>query len=309
MYTKQWSTANPGLLIILLDQSASMSERFTDEGESKAIFAAKAINSVIWEMVERNMNGELPRNRVKIAVIGYNYTSSLLLNGMLGDVARNPKGFQSTTRQMETETGRIEIPMRSPYWIEPQAQGNTEMLSAFKQARNLIEQHVQEHRDSPAPIIINITDGEANNEGGCDAVKRFVQDKIWTINTEDGQVLTFNIHIDRQSRQICMYPASIADVPGGDLAAEFLVESSSVIPPSFREVSENFGISQLKENARGCVINNPDGGVLISFIRFGSSQPGKQRWELPPHKEAPQPEPPHEDRPTVLANVDDIFHG
>ena len=43
---KQWSSANPGLLVILLDQSGSMMSNY-EGNDSKTVFASKAVNKVI----------------------------------------------------------------------------------------------------------------------------------------------------------------------------------------------------------------------------------------------------------------------
>lgn len=39
---KQWSSATPGLLIILVDQSGSMMNEYID-GDSRTVFSAKVI--------------------------------------------------------------------------------------------------------------------------------------------------------------------------------------------------------------------------------------------------------------------------
>ena len=41
----QWSSATPGLLIILVDQSGSMMNEYSD-GDSRTVFSAKVINRV-----------------------------------------------------------------------------------------------------------------------------------------------------------------------------------------------------------------------------------------------------------------------
>ena len=45
-YEMQWSSATPGLLIILMDQSGSMLSNY-DGNDSKTVFAAKAVNRVV----------------------------------------------------------------------------------------------------------------------------------------------------------------------------------------------------------------------------------------------------------------------
>ena len=49
-YEMQWSSATPGLLIILLDQSGSMMSKY-DDNMTKSEFASKAVNRVINTLI------------------------------------------------------------------------------------------------------------------------------------------------------------------------------------------------------------------------------------------------------------------
>jgi hypothetical protein len=229
----------------MLDQSASMSERWTDRGESKAAFAARALNSAIQDMPNRNADGEQPRNRFELVVIGYSFSASVLLHV---------------------------VPEQTPYRIEAQAKSNANMLEAFYLAKKIIVRHKEEYPHAAAPTVLNISGGQPGNIGGCKAVKQFVYNELWPIHAGGNPLLTFNIgiDIDARSRQAIAYPADISEVPG-DEYSEFMVEISSVIPESLRAVAAACGIAQLKRGARGCVIGNPSVDVLTRFIRFGST--------------------------------------
>lgn len=50
---KQWSSATPGLLIILLDQSGSMLSPY--EGTSRTAFASTAVNKVIDNIIQKKL--------------------------------------------------------------------------------------------------------------------------------------------------------------------------------------------------------------------------------------------------------------
>ena len=65
----QWSSATPGLLIILVDQSGSMMKNY-DGNDSRTQFAAKAVNRVINTIIQKNFDGKQPKNRCFITVIG-----------------------------------------------------------------------------------------------------------------------------------------------------------------------------------------------------------------------------------------------
>ena len=73
---KQWSSATPGLLIFLIDQSGSMTLPY-EGGETRSQFASKALNRMIDNIIQTNFNGDAPKNRCYISVIGYNHIVKL----------------------------------------------------------------------------------------------------------------------------------------------------------------------------------------------------------------------------------------
>ncbi|MDR1601061.1 MAG: VWA domain-containing protein [Tannerella sp.] len=275
-YSKQWSSANPGRLIILIDQSGSMSETYFD-GESKAVFAAKAVNNVIETVINRNFSSELPKDRCRIAVIGYGDNTHLLCEGSLSELSALPEGTAKVIKKINSGDGTVtEVEILKPYWIKPVSAGCTNMAGAFLDAQILIEKYIDERPDAPAPVIISISDGQPNTGGGFDEVRNIVQ-SIADITTDDGAPLVFNAHIEANGFN-CRFPASKDDIPRSEHAG-FMFDISSIIPPSYRSSAEKNDI-KLKENARGCMIGT-DAEGLIALIDTGSS---KARIELPAHE-------------------------
>jgi hypothetical protein len=272
-YSKQWSSANPGLLIIMIDQSGSMSEMYFD-GESKAVFAAKAVNNVVQTIIDKNFSSELPKNRCRIAIIGYGSDTVLINEGALSEIASSPVGTAKVVKKINSGDGDItEVEISKPYWVEPVSNGCTNMAGAFIDAKILIEKYVGERPDAPAPVIISISDGQPNIGGGFDEVKHIVQG-ITAITSEDGAPLVFNAHIEANGFN-CRFPADKDDIPRNEHAG-FMFDISSVVPASYRSAADKNGI-KLKENARGCMIGT-DAEGLIALIDTGSS---KARMELP----------------------------
>lgn len=52
---KQWSSATPGLLIILVDKSGSMMLKYKNESDSRTVFATRAINRVINDIIKKTL--------------------------------------------------------------------------------------------------------------------------------------------------------------------------------------------------------------------------------------------------------------
>lgn len=122
-YEMQWSSATPGLLIILLDQSGSMTNKY-DDNMTKSEFASKAVNRVINTLIQRNFDGESPKNRAFISVIGYDNYVHELCSGYLKDLDAKPIRIDEVMKkQSDGAGGIVEIPYKMPVWVEPNYQG------------------------------------------------------------------------------------------------------------------------------------------------------------------------------------------
>lgn len=270
---KQWSSAEPGLLVILLDKSGSMNENY--EGtETAASFASKAVNKVIDNIIQRSFDGEAPKNRCFVSVIGYNTNVTELRSGWLKDLAEKPLRYEKMQQKIPDGTGGIlTIDVENPVWIEPtDIQGVTNMKGAFEQARSLVKKWMQDFPDNPAPVIINISDGvpyyDGKNVGACMAETVDIAREIMNLSCNDGNVLIFNAHIAKSGGQV-ICPSNRDNLIKEE--AQFLFDITSVIPPSYRAVAEAKFDMKINDNAKGCVFE-ADGVQLIQLIDFGSSK-------------------------------------
>ena len=156
---KQWSSATPGLLIILLDQSGSMLSAY--EGTTRTAFASLAVNKVIDNIIQKNFDGDAPKNRCFISVIGYNHNVKELCSGWLKELDENPLRYETLKKKTPDGAGGIcEVEVKQPVWVEPITQdGATNMLGALQLAKDLAGKWITDNPDGPAPVIINISDG------------------------------------------------------------------------------------------------------------------------------------------------------
>ena len=171
-YEMQWSSATPGLLIILLDQSGSMMSKY-DDNMTKSEFASKAVNRVINTLIQRNFDGESPKNRAFISVIGYDNYVHELCSGYLKDLDAKPLRIDDVMKkQSDGAGGLVEIPYKMPVWVEPITKdGATNMKGAFEMAKAIIEKWMTDKPGHPAPVVINISDGapyyDSKTVDGC----------------------------------------------------------------------------------------------------------------------------------------------
>lgn len=268
---KQWSSATPGLLIILLDQSGSMLSDY--EGTTRTKFASLAVNKVIDNIIQKNFDGDAPKNRCFISVIGYNHNVKELTSGWLKDLDANPLRYETLKKKTPDGAGGIvEIEVNQPVWVEPiESDGATNMLGAFKFAKGLVENWMAKYADGPAPVIINISDGVPYYDGKDprDCMKETVAlaSEIMALSNNDGNVLIFNAQIDEANGTV-VFPSNRNEVIQEE--AQFLYDITSEVPESYKAAAQKNELPT-KDGSRGCIFG-ADGVQLIQLIDFGSSK-------------------------------------
>lgn len=268
----QWSSATPGLLIILMDQSGSMLSKYYGN-DSKTVFAAKAVNRVIDTIIQKNFDGESPKNRCFISIIGYNHDVKELNSGYLKDLDANPFRVE-TLKKKESDGagGIIEVDYTMPIWVEPITEdGATNMKGAFEMAKAIIEKWMQDKPNNPAPVIINISDGapyyDRKAVSECMEETISVAQSIMNLSVADGNVLIFNALIRAAGRNQ-IFPNSLEECTSEE--SKFLFKISSVIPDAYKAIAQAHELP-VKDGSRGCIFE-ADGVQLISLIDFGSSK-------------------------------------
>ena len=254
-------TSNPGLTMILVDQSYSMRDPY-GEGQKKDV-AAMAVNRVIYEIVLACQSGEKIKDRVYLAAIGYGRDIDLLIEGKISEIGENP---QETKEMMKKEPdgagGLVDVKALLPIWIKPKAENGTPMGQAFDAAYNVANDWVQKHPDNFPPIVINISDGEPNDPDHTrDAALRLMD-----IQTNDGNLLLLNAHISDLTAGEILLPNSDAGLHNE--YAKFLFEISSELPKTLIDAAISVGFSP-PDNARGFLFN-AGAENLIKLLHFGS---------------------------------------
>ncbi len=270
---KQWSSATPGLLIILLDQSGSMLGQY-EGSDSRTAFASRAVNRVIQNIIEKNFDGSAPKNRCFISVIGYNHNVKELCSGWLKDLAEKPLRYENLKQKMPDGAGGIiEVDIKQPVWVEPITEdGATNMLGAFNLAKQLAEQWIADNAENPAPVIINISDGVPFYDGQdpriCMQETTALAKEIMNLSNADGNVLIFNAQIDGKGNGTVVFPTDRSKISQEE--AQFLFDITSEVPDSYKDAAAKNELP-VEKGSRGCIFN-ADGVQLIQLIDFGSSK-------------------------------------
>jgi hypothetical protein len=273
-YAKQWSTATPGFLIFLIDQSSSMGQEWAD-GKTFAEFTADVINRTINELIATNAAGETVKNRVFISLIGYGGNSVTdLRSDYLSAYADTPLRINKFEKKVsDGDGGFVNMQVEMPIFLEPSATGITPMADAFSFAEKLIKKWIEVKNDNPVPVIINVSDGKPDT-GKADLNDAEIASTIATANsimnmeTLDGNPLIFNVHIANSQNEI-QFPSEQKDL-GSDTFANFLFKISSRVPEVYKRAAKDLKLGDLKPGCKG-FISNASPETLIKFINFGSS--------------------------------------
>ena len=163
--SKQWSSATPGYIIFLVDQSGSMGEDYTG-GKNKAEFTALVINRTINELIFTNSAGDKIKERVFISIIGYGGKGGNSVDDIRSDYlsafADSPLRVEKIKKKVSDGAGGlVEIEEEMAMYVEPTCPRNglTPMAEALDFAKQLIEGWITKKPDNPAPVIINVSDG------------------------------------------------------------------------------------------------------------------------------------------------------
>lgn len=168
-------SAKPRLLILL-----------TDELEE----SVKVVNSIIDRIIEANYDGESPKNRFFIIVIGYNQETHIMLSGFLRELDEHP--IRINTEKVNVSDGAggvVSIKRHIPIWID--SQRNQPDISFYPRAicltRELVKKWLNDKK-VPAPIVIDCSN-EAYVEYAISEIEGLMK-----IPSRDGLTLFFGTY-------------------------------------------------------------------------------------------------------------------
>jgi len=262
-YSRSLSSLNPGCVVLLVDQSESMSKPFGgDRKKIKAESCAQAVNNVLYDLVIACRAGSVIKNRIYVGVLGYGATVGSVLPGKLrneaivpiADLAHNPLSVTPASG----EGGA------TPAWVAVTARNGTPMARAMDLAVDWLRVWTRTHADSFPPVVINITDGQPDK--GQD-VRRSAA-SLRSLTTSDGSALLLNVHVADTAAPKTVFPTSVHGL--SDPFAELLYEISSPIPDSLLNQAEEAELVA-QSGARG-FIYNADPDAVVQLLAFGTSQ-------------------------------------
>lgn len=270
-YEAEISRSNPSVFMFLIDQSGSMSDPWGGAaGVKKAERLADIMNRLLQNLVLRCAKSEGVRDYYSVSVLGYGAQVRPAFAGVLAgrdlipisEVADNPAQIEQRVKKVEDGAGGlVDQTVRFPIWFNPVANQGTPMCQVLARAREILEPWIAAHPMSFPPVVINITDGEST-DGDPSAVAAALRD----LQTSDGNVLLFNVHLSSLGAPAATFADSAAGLP--DQYAQLLFEMSSPLTEYMVGIARQEGF-EVAQGARGFVFN-ADPVTVIQFLDIGT---------------------------------------
>jgi len=291
-YSAEISRSNPSCFVFLIDQSGSMQDLLdpttgqgldksqsadgksytqASQGRTKAQGVADAVNKLLSNLVIKCAKEEGIRDYYYVGVIGYGATVGPCFGGALSgkqlasisEIGNNPTRVDVRSRKVDDGAGGlIDQQIKFPIWFDPTSSGGTPMEQALAEATTILQGWLGQHPGCFPPIVINITDGEADQSTNPAAAA----DQLRSLAGTDGNVLLFNIHVSSMKAA----PIEFADSENGlpDKFAQQLFRMSSPLPAYMRTIAQQEGYN-VSEATRGFSFN-ADMVALIKFLDIGT---------------------------------------
>ncbi len=217
-YEKEIQQRNPGLIILLIDDSCSMLECLAGTSEPRYKWTERYAGHIFKELLDlsSDMKGDqlIVKPRYYISVIKYGSTTELWGNSIM-TIEEAVKLYSSSGNSLELG-GNLR---------------GTDANLAFEEAYEELQTALNKERflDSFPPMILHLTDGESQTDA------RRTVDKIKQLSTSDGNVLVVNAYIGTQTSLNYNGPKDFpgyvdADEAGPSQDNLHLFEMSSVAP-------------------------------------------------------------------------------
>jgi len=260
-YTAEISRTQPACVLLLVDRSGSMADPWQPGAASKAAQVAETLNDLLRNIVLKCSKDDGVRGYFDVAALGYGERIAPLLGERamcsVQDLAEAPLRLEQRLRR----AGGDERTVQFPVWVEPHARGGTPMRAAFQAARRALEPWVVSHPLSHPPIVFHVTDGESTDGDPTPDAARLRE-----LQTRDGELLLFNVHISGASSREVLFPTAVPDLP--DPFAQMLFAISSALTEDQRALLHLEGY-EAPEGARGFIFNG-DPVALVDFLDVGT---------------------------------------
>lgn len=266
---QQFSSAHPGLIAYVIDQSGSMSESYP-EGGTKAKFTQLAVSNAINEIINANADGEKIKDRAIISLIGFGKSVQEIRTDKLSEFANNPYRIEKGTKKVsDGNGGLVEVGVQNPVYFEPVADGLTPLAESLSVVKTIFKGFMEKNPESPNPVAIIVTDGMPRSEGVDDEVEEANAIVLAEeIKAMGGLILPYHMG---DGKNKCEFPNS--DDKLNSPQAKFTSKIASKgkdLAQEQREAAHKMELGDISDDTIIMVIDG-DPTSLSKFLNFGSS--------------------------------------
>jgi hypothetical protein len=255
-YQAEISRSSPTAILMVMDQSMSMSHRLKS-GQSKAGFLADVLNKTLYTIITSCSKADGVRDYFHVGVVAYSGDDARNgFQGALGDealhvvshLAEAPLRLETRTKKIAGVNGDVmEQSVRFPIWFEPKSHGKTSMCAGLGAAIEVLAQWCAAHPSAFPPTVLHVTDGHPS-----DGNPEPIADRLKNLATDDGGCLLFNLHVDAGAGEPLIFPNDERAIK--DRFGKALFRMSSLLPPHALEAARRKGYD-VGAGARGFVFN------------------------------------------------------
>lgn len=243
MYAQKISRANPGLIILVLDDSGSMGDSLPGTTDAAYKWVERYTGLIFRELLARST--EMGSN--ERAVVKPRYFVKAVVYGsqlkLWPDEGTDPANIEQAITAYGLAQNSLGL---------QGAMGGTDALSAFQQAREILTAALagEQFRKSFPPMVFHLTDGASATDASP------VAQAIAQLATDDGNTLVVNAFIGTRTKLTYKGPEDFPGYtseeeagPDGDSVRLFTM--SSPVPDTVRQNLIDDGIfPQLREGSR-----------------------------------------------------------
>ena len=246
-YNARITRENPAAIVILLDQSGSMS-KIVDKNNKLSEFVVNSVNEMLQTLLSRCLNGlsEELKDYFRILIIGYgrfNETGKtsvdycwegnlkgknwVSVEDLRNNILEEEESLIEHTDRFGQKKERI---IRRKKWFKAKAEGKTPMVEALNLCAKHLDDFVKFNPFSFPPLIFNITDGYPTD---LEDLNELVEaaNLIKSKSTNDGNSLLFNCLFSEDDVElICPNIAEIEQVIAKNEYHLCLANCSSSLP-------------------------------------------------------------------------------
>lgn len=265
-YSLRATRKHPKLVVLMVDESTSMGELYA--GKRKHVWVDERINDAIRNLVYLCDSTDGVRNWVHLMVMGY------------GGRDRNKPRVRSLLREQtpwvvpisDVADSSIAIRDKEAIYVASEPNGWTPMATCLKTVGSIVKDWIEQHPESPAPVIMNVTDGVPTDDEHEDGPVERWANQVSELRTEDGAALLINSGVPSMDRRMdrCVFP-NAADVP--DIAnIRRLWQMASPLPAALVSNAISAGLlpSGASHDGRRMYVNASDPADLQKLFEFGT---------------------------------------